>query len=44
MKQCKHCGVSVAGNRASCPLCQSPLSGEWDGEAPDFPPLPLRKH
>lgn len=39
MKQCKHCGVSVAGNRASCPLCQSPLSGEWDGEAPDFPSL-----
>ena len=40
MKKCRHCGVSVAGNRSSCPLCQSPLSGEWDGEASDFPSLP----
>lgn len=40
MKRCRHCGVAVLGSRANCPLCQSPLSGEWDGEAPDFPPLP----
>ena len=40
MKHCSKCGVFVAGNRSLCPLCQSPLTGEWDGEAPDFPSLP----
>lgn len=40
MKRCPKCKVSVAGDRSLCPLCQSPLTGEWEGETPDFPALP----
>jgi hypothetical protein len=38
MKNCKHCGVDVAGSRETCPLCQSGLEGKptWE-RYPDIP-------
>lgn len=39
MQYCRHCKVSVEGQKSRCPLCQGELTGEAETEMyPAFPP------
>ncbi len=41
MQVCRKCKISIRGDKACCPLCQGPLTGE--PENPAFPTLELPK-
>ena len=40
MLRCPSCGVTVAGNKTSCPLCGGPLTGTPDPDSEIFPRIP----
>lgn len=40
MLRCPSCGVTVAGNKTSCPLCGGPLAGTPDPDSEIFPRIP----
>ena len=44
MQECKHCGITVAGNKRCCPLCQGELTGSPEPLLEAFPQQPAPKY